>query len=449
MGGELYKYACLINPSSCPTCRKYAHLRALHRPPPPTHLRSAKATLRLSPPRTTTTTARHAPSPTPTPLTSQTRAPASHYPFAPPAKIQATMKTPTFIMPNPESMVGLPTKADENPHIQTTQDDPEPDVLPNVDLLPTPFTFGIFPRVVITQGLLLQNMAKSQADPIKANPGEYLAVVPYNAGKKFYEDNPHANRETKAFIESLATGTIDVSGIDIALPIAYHKPKRDSDGPWPMILTGAKADLARFLTWHQTFSVTRRLTFNVVPFDPDVESWVIMNISGDAVHEGDDANTFSATVPGSARQRVVYATQTFDLTFIPTQDARGVDAPIFQLTGKPITKDPALHRQWLALIRNVPGGYVVNMHALIIEKRFVECTGCKNKTHPGHSCPMPLADGWLGVVPDNAERHAERIRREQDREEGSSRRNDRNDRKGKSKANNGWTTVKHRRRGPY
>jgi hypothetical protein len=121
-----------------------------------------------------------------------------------------------------------------------------------------------------------------------------------------------------------------------------------------------------------------------------------MTISGDAVRDGNAAkhkvlgkikhclwnNTCfanfcnsilsAAGVHGSLCQKVVLATETFDLTFIPTQNSRGEDAPVYQLTRKPITTDPVLQHQWLALIRGHPGGYVVDMHALIIDKHFAQ-----------------------------------------------------------------------------
>ncbi|KAF7348714.1 hypothetical protein MVEN_01390300 [Mycena venus] len=385
-----------VSRQSCPPCRTL-NPRVLPPPPPVPPPRSAEETQPFTPPHTTLSIR---------PLPNRTPA-------------QAMNNTP-FVMPDPESMVGLPTKANENPHNHTSQPDPNPTVMPDGDNLSVPFTFAIFPRIVIPFGALTQNMAEAQVEAIKADPGKFLAVIPHGAGKQFYERNPHANREAKAFIESFGSTEISITGIDIALPISHHKAKRDFDGPWPMILSGASPELAAFLKWHQTFSVNRRLTFHVVPFDLELESWVIMTISGDAVRDTPEAKRkvlgeikrklwkdthfhnfcnsvlSAAQVPGSLAQRVVHATNTFDLTFVQTQDSAGVDTPLFLLTGKPITKDAALHRQWLAMIRGIPKGYVVDMHALIIDKRWVDCVWCKNKIHPAHGCPFDKVAGWLG-----------------------------------------------------
>jgi hypothetical protein len=164
-------------------------------------------------------------------------------------------------------MVGLPTKATENSHIQETQNDPVPDHLPDLDNIRIPFTFAIFPRIVVPFNILTQNMVMAQVDPIKAELKKYITLLPHGAGKQYYDHNPHANKMAQEFIESLEMPTISVENIDVALPIVHHKPKCEFDGPWPMILTGASPELAAFLLWHQTFSVNRRLTFHTIPFD--------------------------------------------------------------------------------------------------------------------------------------------------------------------------------------
>ncbi|KAJ6561595.1 hypothetical protein B0H19DRAFT_1142160 [Mycena capillaripes] len=62
-------------------------------------------------------------------------------------------------------------------------------------------------QVYNPMGYFLRNMAKEQADQLKANPWAFLAVIPNGAREKFYESNLHANRETMAFIQSLGTCT--------------------------------------------------------------------------------------------------------------------------------------------------------------------------------------------------------------------------------------------------
>ncbi|KAF5381553.1 hypothetical protein D9615_005523 [Tricholomella constricta] len=170
--------------------------------------------------------------------------------------------------------------------------------------------------------------------------------------------------------------------LSISRPVARSRPnqKRDFEKPWTMVLDGASPELRAFLLWQQTFAVSRELAFHALPFDKDARSWVIMNISGDAVEEGDQARNealgrikstlwhnsrFRTMVnrltsasslwgSGSVNERVVAATNTFDLRFIDTDDVNGRKAPIWQLTGKPLTDDHRLHADYLNIVRNIP-----------------------------------------------------------------------------------------------
>ncbi|KAJ6594781.1 hypothetical protein B0H19DRAFT_1366562 [Mycena capillaripes] len=402
----------------------------------------------------------HSRSPSPENIDELDSRPKKSLPLITPAQIH-NMNTAPYTFPNPEDMTGLPTRAEENPHTQTSQRGEVPAVLPDANQLKVPFTLGVFPRVVIPYSILTHNMAEDQVEQIDE---DCLAVIPWNAGPKFYKENPHANRDVAKFLESLQA---DTSAIEVALPKAKHKEKRDFEGPWPMLLKGADEDLTNFLIWHQTFSVNSKLTFSVVPFDKKIESWIVMTISGDAVRDTPLAKAKvlgaikrrlwnhtpfvnfvngvlgAAGVAGSGRQRVVEATRTFNLTYVETDDQAGDHPPVFQLTAKPITDDPAKHRQWLGLIRGMPGGYVAGLHALLIDKRWVNCTGCKSQMHPAHSCPLPKVPGWLGQVPDNAARHVARI--EQKKSGGSGTKG-----KGKDKtprSRNGWNVVERPRHG--
>ncbi|KAJ7328388.1 hypothetical protein DFH08DRAFT_319218 [Mycena albidolilacea] len=282
---------------------------------------------------------------------------------------QAAMNSPPFMYPDPADMTGLPAMKDQNPHIQESQPEPAPTVVPDVDKLTMPFTFAIYPRIVIPFGALLNNLSEAQTSEIKANPAGFLAIVPHGTGRLFYQEHKHANCKALAFIKTFAAAGMNIGDIDIALPIPHHKPKSDFDGPWLMIMTGASEELTKFLTWHQMFVVNRKLSFHALRFDPDLDSWVIMTISGDAVREGDNAKCaamgvikkklwhyprFRALcndimtaegVTGTIDQRVVRATDTFDLTLIHTDDQHGVSTPLYQLTAKPITRVARLHRK--------------------------------------------------------------------------------------------------------
>ncbi|KAJ7866820.1 hypothetical protein B0H14DRAFT_3592317 [Mycena olivaceomarginata] len=318
-------------------------------------------------------------------------------------------------------MTGLPTATDENPHSKLTRADPAPAVLPDGDRLKIPFTNAIFPRISIPFSILTSNMPDDIVADLGNGKGE-LAIVPYGAGLKFYQENATANKDVEKFLHSLV---FDTTGIDVALPMAKStggKNDREFGGPWPMILTGASAALTEFLLWNQTFAINTKLTFLAHPFDRTIVSWHMMTISGDAVRDTPtakakvlgaikgrvwndeglanfaDRTLGAAGVPGSKRQRVVEATKSFDP----------------RLVGKPISDDPKTQRTWVDLIRKLRGGYRVGYHALQIDKQWIDCTGCKSQMHPAHGCPLPKVEGWLGVKPDNAQRHAARLQKQKE-----------------------------------
>jgi hypothetical protein len=118
-------------------------------------------------------------------------------------------------------------------------------------------------------------------------PEDYIAIVVFNAGNKYFREYPNANLDVKRFIESLGLPDKEVT---VAKPVSKNKPnqRRDFEKPWTMILAGAGAELKNFLLWHQTFAVTPTLAFNALPFNKEAQSWVIMNVSGDAVSDSED-----------------------------------------------------------------------------------------------------------------------------------------------------------------
>ncbi|KAJ7133772.1 hypothetical protein C8R43DRAFT_1089692 [Mycena crocata] len=380
---------------------------------------------------------------------------------------QRAMNSTPFEFPNPEDMTGLPTLASENPHIQKTKSGPTPAKIPDPDKLTVPFTLAQFDRIVLPFGTMTRNMDPAQLDPIREKPGEYISILPHGAGKAFYKENPNANRHVKKFLESL---DLDTSGIDIALPKAAHNSNkaRAFDAPWPMILSGASQELRDFLLWQQSFSVHDELCFHALPFDLAVESWLVLTISGDAVRDDEkqkakvlgqikkelwaDLQFVNFTnkvlaakgVQGSPGQRVVEATSTFNLVYVDTDNQHGVHAPCYQLLAKPISSDPDTHRTWVALIRDKRRGYVVGMHALIIDKRFIDCIWCKTKIHPAHGCTFHRTPGWLSLTPDGADRYAARVRKETEKDGGHQGGGKGN--RGVKRTNDdrgGWKTVSH------
>jgi len=373
---------------------------------------------------------------------------------------------PPFIFPNAHDMTDLPTHADENPIYHKSQRGEAP-ALPQ--LTSTPFTRTTFPRVTIPFSTLVANLDEQLVEIVTEAPDGYIAIVVFGAGNRYFREHPAVNLEVQRFIKSLGLPNQNVT---VAKPAPKNKPnqKREFEKPWTMIMAGAEPELRSFLLWHQTFAVTPTLAFSALPFDKGVQSWVIMNISGDAVNDSQAAKNnalgvikshlwfdpkFRAVtdrclamlgVGESTAERACLVTMTYDLTYIETKDSQGNDAPIWQLTGKPITADVERHREYLGIIRG--GRYLVGIHFLEIEKHFVDCAGCKSDTHPAHMCPFPRVEDWMGPTPDNVERFLKRT-------EGSSGKKGKTSpsrRGGKSSSSkggpskDGWQTVSRSRR---
>lgn len=372
---------------------------------------------------------------------------------------------PPFIFPNAYDMTDLPTNADENPihHKSQRGDDP---TLPQLTSIP--FTRAIFPRVTIPFSTLVANLDEKLVKIVTDAPDDYIAIVVFGAGSKYFREFPTANLEVQRFIKSLG---LPDQAITIGKPAPKNKPnqKRDFEKPWTMIMAGASPELKSFLLWHQTFAVTSTLAFNALPFDKEIQSWVIMNISGDAVTDSQAAKEqalgvikshlwfnskfrafadrclASLGVGESTAERAYLVTKSYDLTFIKTKDSQGNEAPIWQLTGKPITTDPERHREYLGIVRSER--YLVGIHFLEIEKRFVDCAGCKSDTHPAHMCPFPKIEDWMGPTPDNVERFLKRTEGSSEKKgkTSSPRRGGKGTGKG-GPSKGGWQTVSRSRR---
>lgn len=330
---------------------------------------------------------------------------------------------PPFVFPDPYDMTDLPSDRNLNPSIQQSQQGPERHVPADKA---TPFTRAVFPRIVIPYKLLVANLDAVIVEQIQqAAPDTYLAVVVFGAGNKFFREHPTCNADITAFIRTLGVGD-DLSNLSIAKAVPRNNPnqKRDFERPWTMVLGGAPQELKEYLVWHQTFAVHPELTFSVLPFDSGLQSWVIMNISGDAVQEGDaakrdvlgkikallwhnprfraiaDKSLAAVGIAGSCSERAYKATTSFEITYIESNNAQGIHAPIWQLTGRPLSSDPLLHEEFLASVRQQR--YWVGLHMLTIDKRIVDCVWCKSNTHPAHACPFPKIPDWLGLVPTAA-----------------------------------------------
>jgi hypothetical protein len=269
---------------------------------------------------------------------------------------------------------------------------------------------------------LTMNLHPNLIEIINQSPSKFLAVVPFGGGKKFNEDNIMAGAQITLFIKSLATDQ-ECEELSVAKATPATPPKKEFDPPWIYILEGGSPNLRQFLLWQQTFALNPKLAFTIIPFDTTSRSWVIANITGDVVTNelktisralGVIKNTLyndqeyrnityqCIAIEGAPNpiECALQSTLTFELHFVANQ-LKGDAAPMWILTGKPITLDESLHQKYLQIIRRTT--FFVGMHKLEIEKRWLDCVWCKADTHPSHQCNLPETDGWLGPKPTRSE----------------------------------------------
>ncbi|KAG6874734.1 hypothetical protein C0992_006789, partial [Termitomyces sp. T32_za158] len=282
----------------------------------------------------------------------------------PTRKKPISMAVESFIFPDP--FLEVSTEREDNPADQMSQREEQPH-FPAVNA--TPFTQTPVPRVIIPYKRLTANLDQGLVDMVDQNTDEFLAIIPFGAGPKLFKGNPTLSTKIALFLETLAIGT---NNLDVSKAIWKNRPsgRKDFETPWTLILAGASQELKEFLVWQQTFVVSQELTFSVVSFDKEIWSWVITNILGGAVRPEEEerrkalgtlkkalwenqrfraiSNRILADtgVTGGSRERAYKATASFDLTFIMTHDALGNPAPIWQLTGRPLTADYNLHTSY-------------------------------------------------------------------------------------------------------
>ncbi|EIN10795.1 hypothetical protein PUNSTDRAFT_43587 [Punctularia strigosozonata HHB-11173 SS5] len=325
-----------------------------------------------------------------------------------------------------------PTFTDENPHIQTSRRGDPPTARPTDQSVE--FLDVVFPRIGLSMADLLEGMETAQTTPVLANPGDFLAIVPFNAGQDLFAARPTLHADILEFIVALR---IDVGPpsesvgnakrrLDTHRPLAKKNSRRSFDKPWTILLTGCNSHERAYLLYQQTFAVNEDICFHVLSFDPNYYEWTIMHISGDAVRAAEDQEALpevkneiltaiktvlwkdkpfrnfvdqvlrAAGIPGTVNDRVAYATSSFTLTYIPLRNQQGRLDPVMQLMGRPIATNYDEHRRWLALIRK-PSYYVKGgLKKLLIEKKDIECALCKSVTHPAWDCPFPKIAGWSG-----------------------------------------------------
>jgi hypothetical protein len=77
----------------------------------------------------------------------------------------------------------------------------------------------------------------------------------------------------------------------IICPKPRRKPRSSDHNynpPFPLIWTGESQELVNYALSVQTFAINCQLTFSIIPFDRTALPWVIANITGGAIHRGNE-----------------------------------------------------------------------------------------------------------------------------------------------------------------
>ncbi|EIN09247.1 hypothetical protein PUNSTDRAFT_44642 [Punctularia strigosozonata HHB-11173 SS5] len=279
-----------------------------------------------------------------------------------------------------------PAFTKDNPHTQSSRRGEAPLAKPTDQSVE--FLDATFPRIGLSMVDLLDGMEMAQTTPVLNNPGEFLAIVPFNAGPDLFAACPTLHTDIRDFIADLRIDegppqeTLGSAKrrLDTHRPLAKRNSKRTFDKPWTILLTGFNNKERTYLLFQQTFAVNEDICFHVLSFDPTFYEWTIMHISGDAVRAAEDEEARkevedeilttikttlwkdkpfrnfvdqtlrAAGIPGTVNDRVAYATSSFTLS--GTEEAPYLEegnrmCPL-QIVhspgmGLPVPEDPGMH----------------------------------------------------------------------------------------------------------
>ncbi|TFY50338.1 hypothetical protein EVJ58_g11090 [Rhodofomes roseus] len=357
-----------------------------------------------------------------------------------------------------------PTGFEHDPHSHRTRNVTPAPTIPKSRIA---FTDAVFERLYLPLDSLVDNIREEQQTQIRANPGEFLAVVPFGAGAALFKEKPRLNNavvgflktfrypdaELKDSLDETLTAIIengsptkveaahrakdnknpDATGLQLVMPASRRTgTSRDKFArPWAMFLRGGSPRLREYLIYQQTFAIDKDLAFNVLKIEAKTPSWVLCNFKGDAVRKdqeevimkaikeklwmSDDFRHHAtkvltkARVPGDINAHTVYATSSFTLTFFENTDEKGNAATVVQLRGCPVASTDEELKDYHAIVRTTP--YWIDNMILLQRAGEVSCQLCKAVTHPTYDCPFPKTEGWFGPKYDGAEKHAARVQK--------------------------------------
>ncbi|KAK0495620.1 hypothetical protein EDD18DRAFT_1354121 [Armillaria luteobubalina] len=289
------------------------------------------------------------------------------------------------------------------------------------------FTDAAYPKIHIPFRKLVEDLSRGQKAALKEDHEQYIVVIPFGAGPKFYQSYTTLKQDVVAFLDGFQ---IEKGDYRISLPSeCLSKKVQDYQTPWPFFIEGAATLLQNFLLWQQTFPIDKKLVLNFLPVDINFQSWVIATYRCGAV-KNDTARIAralrkikKATCKNRAITDIVNKictsqgftghvtlaceemTHSWNLEYIRTlqNDSK---IRVWQLTGKPITTNDDDHRKLVNAIRSLT--VMVGMDNLKADgKARLECIWCKSEMHQSHACPFPdMVPGWRGPTREKMNKKA-------------------------------------------
>ncbi|KAH9848807.1 hypothetical protein C2E23DRAFT_738614 [Lenzites betulinus] len=349
---------------------------------------------------------------------------------------------------DPAYLAKKPLYRGVNPHFQMSHSGAQPP-LP----LPPhrPFPEGPFPVAPIHPGKLTSNLSLAQEKEIARIrntdfPHTVIALVPHGAGKAINANASKIARDCQDFLRSLAFEANDNKPYKVMVhPLGLrNKTGANSNAPfgmpWTFIIQipNNALPLYDFLMWQRVFGVSKTVSFTAYDFEGTRDlSWILFPITGNVIepeathmevleqkliltnaiceavetntvyrsyaaklaytnlkHTGDLAGTLRTIAGG------------FHLERTEAEDAKGNLVPAYLFMARPPTTLEREYNDWKSFfLLSSPSQKRFSLSAhlqtfdVAAPSLRIWCELCKSHLHCTARCPLPTADGWLGINP--------------------------------------------------
>ncbi|KDQ32525.1 hypothetical protein PLEOSDRAFT_165058 [Pleurotus ostreatus PC15] len=263
-----------------------------------------------------------------------------------------------------------------NPHWTSTK--PSPPLAKDL-ACDYPITLAAFPNVVLPEATTLGNVRKEVAKELRDNPERYLALIPFGAGNRLFEEARGLTLPAADLINALANEDKQYA---VAAPAREGEPPHNARfaKPFAMILKDPSPNIRTKLLNTKTLAFRingRGFAFSIAEIGKGPKSWVICNLKGSAVSsepqemtkalkaiasqilESTGLRTLANRILGeenvgrTAEERAQVAIGSMSLIYIERGNEHGYGDPVWQLHGRPLSRNDKENKEWLRAIRQV------------------------------------------------------------------------------------------------